>query len=106
MIQEKEPAYFAEFRKDIKKEFSKIDERFDKIYKRFDGIDIQLKGVDIQLKGVDVKLKEIGETLETHFEAIGEVKTQITELSESRSTKAIKNLEKRTKVLEDLLLTA
>lgn len=78
MTQEKEPAYFADFRKDINKKFDKIDERFDKI----------------------------DQTLEIHFEAIGEVKMQITELENSRSTKAIKNLEKRTKVLEDLLLAA
>jgi uncharacterized protein YoxC len=92
MIQEKEPVYFAEFRKEITS--------------RFDGMDKQFEVIDKRFNGIDKTLKEISETLETHFEAIGEVKVQISDLESSQNTKAIKNIETRTKILEDLLLAA
>lgn len=124
-MQEKEPLYFTKFREHIDKKFEThvpeyftkfrehIDEKFVEIDKKlgehsnqFKDMNKTLTNIDGMLESHSVQLVKIEDKLDSHFEAIGEVKVQIVEigmlLKHKASKDELESLEHRTKSLEKL----
>ena len=103
-MQEKEPLYFKEFRKELKHH---LDDNFDRINKKFAKIDLQFAKIDTQFTKIDQKFDKVHEKLDMHFETIGETKVQVTEINLNLKNKAsheyVKDVEKRTEKLEKVV---
>ena len=130
-MEEKEPKYVGEFResfrgiykmfdsiggkfvsidktfKSIDRRFDLIDKRFDSIDKRFDAMDQRFVSIDKRFDVVDKEFEKINQTLEIHFEAIGELKVGITEVNILLRKKAdkddVRELDYRVKKLEKVV---
>ena len=91
-MREKTPIYIKELKEDLKNHIDqKIENHVPKYFKEF-------------REHIDKKFDKIDEKLEIHFETIGEIKVQVTEISLNLRNKAsheyVKDIDKRTGKLE------
>jgi hypothetical protein len=92
-MQEQVPNYFKEFVMDFSEFKKNVTNRFDK--------------VDDRLVKIESRLDIVEEKIDSHFEVIGEMKIQITDIHQSLPEKAsheyVVDIDKRTKKLEKLV---
>lgn len=78
--------------------------RFDKIDERLEVIDEKLEVVDARLDKMDERLSRVEGKIDVHFETIGELKVQVTEiallLKEKASVDYVRQTEERTEKIE------
>ena len=86
------PKYIVEFKNELKEDIKKLE-----------------KTLVGRMGKMDVKINEIIEKQDVHFEAIGELKVQVTgielSLKDKASHKYAKEIEKRTEKLEKVVFT-
>lgn len=103
-MSETTPQYITELRKHIDIKFGEVSERLDKVDVRLVKVDEKLKEVDGKFNSIDEQFENIKDKLDVHFEAIGELKVEVTTTNILLRKKAydseLKDLANRTKKLE------
>ncbi len=98
---------FQDFKDEMSGRFDKIDERLEVIDEKLEVVDTKLEVVDARLDKMDERLSRVEGKIDVHFETIGELKVQVTEIALSLKEKAsvdyVRQIEERTEKIEGVV---
>lgn len=98
---------FQDFKDEMSGRFDRIDGRLEVIDDRLDKMDARFDGIDTRLDRMDERLSRVEGKIDVHFETIGELKVQVTEIALSLKEKAsvdyVRQIEERTEKIEGVV---